>query len=626
MDFAERLLPGEQLIKGYPELRVDRRGGFAGLLTTRRFFLQGKRRQFDVDPSQVNYIERCREPRFSPLWLLLSLLFIGVFGLMVLIFLIMLPLWYFIRREALIIGTPARKWTIFGAPALLDDLAHNLRLNQAVREADGSHRPLVRDAEPVYDPVAESLTMPPPPKPEVRAVNESWPRGALRAWFVTAFLFYYLTTFGLPLGILVFIALVLAGHALWVLRGREAHNRHYGLAPRTGGFWVGWLWPLRVPILLRWEPLAPLRLLRFRTVVRPRGIWVGWLTPLRWTRLPRFAGLHWRRVEPWQPTGWSFALLGCRWRLRSVGSWSARGLLVLGLLWTLGAQNLRPLLFAVALGAPLYLGCRAFAARPCPRGRLTRRAVAAAVLALMIVLPSLAWAPLFLPATAALPGEFVQGDDGNGWVILQQQSIEEEFGLGLIELRISIYLDDGRDANDNYDGYFAFLIVAAAKLPLNLDEKMLLNAIQNEFERNALDEEIDLTANILNGTRKTAQGYPTQYFIYNATAKNETLDVGTYYSYPVTEGAEMRYIGEAWKAPEMHLLVVTIGIAIISTENPETTPPPPGPLPGPVKDLWEQAGEMKDELIPDPTDTTDARNWVELLALIPEVRCEGGPD
>ena len=625
MDFAERLLPGEQLIKGYPELRVDRRGGFAGLLTTRRLFLQGKRRQFDIDPSQVNYIERCRAQRFSSLWLLLSLIFIGVAALMFIIFLIMLPLWYFIRREALVIGTPARKWIIFGEPAMLDDLAHNLRLNQAVRESGGSQQPLVRDAEPVYDPVAESLAMP-PPKAEVRAVNESWPRAALRSLLLGAFLFYYLTTFGAPLGIIVFLCLVVAGHALWVLRGREAHNRHHGLAPRTGGFWIGWLWPLRVLLLLRWERLAPLRRLRFRTVIRPRGIWVGWLTPLRWTRLPAFAGLHWRRVEPWQPTGWSFALAGRRWRLRSIGSWTVRGLLVLGLLWTLGAQNLRPLLFAVALGAPLYLGCRAFAARPCSRGRLARRAVAAAMLALMIMLPPLAWAPLFLPATAALPGEQVQGDDGNGWEVIEHQTVEKMLGLGLVEVQVSVYVDDGRDADDDYDGYFAILIVVALKLPLDLEEKILLDVIEKQFKDRSIDEEINLTAHILNGTRKTAQGYPTQYFIYNATAKNETLDVGTYYSHPVTEGAEMRYIGEAWKAPEMHLLVVTIGIAIISTENPETTPPPPGPLPGPVKDLWEQAGEMKDELIPDPTDTTDTRNWVELLDLIPQVKCEGGPD
>ena len=52
----------------------------------------------------------------------------------------------------------------------------------------------------------------------------------------------------------------------------------------------------------------------------------------------------------------------------------------------------------------------------------------------------------------------------------------------------------------------------------------------------------------------------------NGTAKTEELGIGGL-NYSVTKGAESRYIGEVWKAPEHNLLIVTIGLAIISSES-----------------------------------------------------------
>ena len=74
-------------------------------------------------------------------------------------------------------------------------------------------------------------------------------------------------------------------------------------------------------------------------------------------------------------------------------------------------------------------------------------------------------------------------------------------------------------------------------------------------------------------------------------------------------GSESKYIGEVWKAPEYNLLVVSMGIGIISSEtvNEDTG--------------IEPIDNLVDNLIPNPTDTTDEKNWNEMIDLIPEIYC-----
>jgi hypothetical protein len=153
------------------------------------------------------------------------------------------------------------------------------------------------------------------------------------------------------------------------------------------------------------------------------------------------------------------------------------------------------------------------------------------------------------------------------------------------------------------------LFVIAIKVPIDLDERDALDELDRQFHEMSLEQEIKLNTHIEDGQRTTKQGYSTQYVIYNGTAKSERIgfeDVG----YNVTQGAETRYIGEVWKAPEYNLLVVSMGIAMISSEelNDQTGV-------GPIDDLV-------DDLIPNkPTETTDMKNWNELYDLIPEIVC-----
>ena len=228
-------------------------------------------------------------------------------------------------------------------------------------------------------------------------------------------------------------------------------------------------------------------------------------------------------------------------------------------------------------------------------------------IAIIVVLPCLILIPLYNSATVKLPGEFVQGDSGNGWKRVMSQ--HDEYGLGFASTSFFLYLDDGEDSEGESDGYPAMLFVIAIKVPIDLDERDALDELDRQFHEMSLEQEIELNTHIEDGQRTTKQGYSTQYVIYNGTAKSERIgfeDVG----YNVTQGAETRYIGEVWKAPEYNLLVVSMGIAIISSEevNDQTGV-------GPIDDLV-------DDLIPNkPTETTDTKNWNELYDLIPEIVC-----
>ena len=159
------------------------------------------------------------------------------------------------------------------------------------------------------------------------------------------------------------------------------------------------------------------------------------------------------------------------------------------------------------------------------------------------------------------------------------------------------------------DGYPAMLFVIAIKVPIDLDERDALNELDKQFREMSLEQEIDLKEHITNGTRINTQGYQTQYVIYNGTAKAERLgpdEMGV----NITKGSETRYIGEVWKAPEYNLIVVSMGIAVVSSQeiNDQTGIDP--------------VDNLIDNLIPNkPTDTRDTKNWDELYELIPEIVC-----
>ena len=124
-----------------------------------------------------------------------------------------------------------------------------------------------------------------------------------------------------------------------------------------------------------------------------------------------------------------------------MGGWGATALLALGFLWALGIENLRPFLFLFALAVIVALAGKVAAGLPGPRWRIALRSVAAVTIGLLLVIPSLALTGLYEGASASLPHSVVQGDSGNGWVKIFQQT--ETMGAASLCDRIAI-IDHGR--------------------------------------------------------------------------------------------------------------------------------------------------------------------------------------
>ena len=553
MDLTEKFLPSEKLLKKYENITVDNKRNGSLFLTNLRVFVGNQFNLWDIPCENIDYLERGFVPRFSAWWQLLfiplSLIFISNLVLFFLFVLLSVARQY-IKVNALTIGTHARKWNICADPEILDQIAIDIRLNSLVgNKRDGK---LILEAESIDDSDEDlSLTL--------IGENESGPLKIAWMASIFAFLAYYIGSFGVGTGFWVFLFSAMAFCFFVVHRDRKKSNEFRDVEPIEGWIQQGWYFVL--------------------------------------------GKLNIEIIE----AKWSFKLWGTNIRIRRAGYILCSGFLFLGLLITVASSNMIPLLLGITIGVPIYLIGRALSGIPRPWKRMALRSATCFAIAIIVVLPCLILIPLYNSATVKLPGEFVQGDSGNGWKRAMSQY--DEYGLGFASTSFFLYLDDGEDSEGESDGYPAMLFVIAIKVPIDLDERDALDELDRQFHEMSLEQEIELNTHIEDGQRTTKQGYSTQYVIYNGTAKSERIgfeDVG----YNVTQGAETRYIGEVWKAPEYNLLVVSMGIAIISSEevNDQTGV-------GPIDDLV-------DDLIPNkPTETTDTKNWNELYDLIPEIVC-----
>lgn len=553
MDLTEKFLPSEKLLKKYENITVDHKRNGSLFLTNLRVFVGNQFNLWDIPCENIDYLERGFVPRFSAWWQLLfiplSLIFIGNLVLFFLFVLLSVARQY-IKVNALTIGTPTRKWSIGAEPEILDQIATDIRLNSLVgNKEDGK---LILEAESI-DGSDENLSL------TLIGENESGPLKIAWMASIFAFLAYYIGSFGIGTGFWVFLFSAMAFCFFVVHRDRKKSNEFRGVEPIDGWIRQGWCFVL--------------------------------------------GKLNIEIIE----AKWSFKLFGTNIRIRRAGYVICSGFLFLGLLITAANSNMIPLLLGITIGVPVYLIGRALSGIPRPWKRMALRSATCFAIAIIVVLPCLILMPLYNSATVKLPGEFIQGDSGNGWKRVMSQY--DEYGLGFASTSFFLYLDDGEDSEGESDGYPAMLFVIAIKVPIDLDERDALDELDRQFHEMSLEQEIELNTHIEDGQRTTKQGYSTQYVIYNGTAKSERIgfeDVG----YNVTQGAETRYIGEVWKAPEYNLLVVSMGIAIISSEevNDQTGV-------GPIDDLV-------DDLIPNkPTETTDMKNWNELYDLIPEIVC-----
>ena len=553
MDITDKFLPNEKFLTKYDEVIVDRRSGFSIVVTNLRIFIANKYELWDIQTDKIDYLGRAFIPRFAWWWqfLFIPLAMISVsnplfFGMFVLLSIAR----QFVRVEALIIGLHSKEWRISKDTETIDQLVENIRANALVglKKTDGKQ---ILEADSVNEEVIGL---------ELDLVGENESRVLKLAWFfaILSFFSYYMGSFRLGTGFWTFLFAATSFGFFVLHRDKRKTNEFRNVEAKHG-------WTLQ-----------------------------GWIAILSFMKI--------KFIE----AKWSFKIFDTEIQVRKLGYQLVCVCLFLGLLLTHSQASMIPLLQSICVGIPLYLTGRVLAGIPREKWRMALRTTGAAFVALTIVWPCLALIPLYETSSVMIPEEYIQGDSGNGWKSVMNEY--DEYGLGLASSSFVLYADDGLDEEENQDGYPALLFVIAIKIPFNLEEENMLGVLDEQFKEMAIDQEIDLDTQIEQGTRVTAQGYNTQYSIYNGTAKTDEFGFGDF-NRSVTKGSESRYIGEVWKAPEHNLIVVAMGIAIISEEeiNDETGI-------GPIDDII--------DIIPNnPNDTIDTQNWDELQNLILETVC-----
>ncbi|OIR12639.1 MAG: hypothetical protein BEU03_00370 [Marine Group III euryarchaeote CG-Epi6] len=552
MDLREQLLPNEKLLSEYNNLLVENKRGNV-YLTNLRLFLSTKKNIWNFNTNDIKYMGRMNNPRFSWMWQILislTLLYSILSGktLLFLVCIILSAARQYLKIDCLEIGLENKKWIVSDDNEQLDELMLQIQTNQVTGLEKSEGKPIV-DAE-------EELNT----RIEINIVGEN-ESGPLRSAWISlsfAFIFYYLNSFSDSGNIWLFVLLISALCSYIIYKDRRNTNILRDVEPENGLIRKGWYFllnKLKVKII---------------------------------------------------KANYSLKVYNKKIEVRNLGYILSSVILLLTFTITHINSNLIPMLFGISLAISVYMTGRCLAGIPRPRNRMVARSFVCTLVAICVILPCLNAAPLFMPANALLSSNFLDVESGNGWK--KSYSQVDEYGLGLASTSIYLYADDAKDSEGNDDGYPAILFVIVLKVPFEIDEAVPLDILNDQFQKMAIEQDIELDAKLESGSRKTSQGYDTEYVIYNGTTKTEKIGTDEI-NYKVTKGSESKYIGEVWKAPEYNLLVVSMGIGIISSEtiNEDTG--------------FEPIDDLVDDLIPNPTDTTDEKNWNEMLNLIPEIYC-----
>lgn len=552
MDLREQLLPNEKLLSEYNNLLVENKKGNV-YLTNLRLFLSTKKNIWNFNTNDIKYMGRMNNPRFSWMWQILislTLLYSILSGktLLFLICIILSAARQYLKIDCLEIGLENKKWIVSDDNEQLDELMLQIQTNQVTGLEKSEGKPIV-DAE-------QELNT----RIEINIVGEN-ESGPLRSAWISlsfAFLFYYLNSFSDSGNIWLFVLLISALCSYIIYKDRRNTNILRNVEPENGLIRKGWYFllnKLKVKII---------------------------------------------------KANYSLKVYNTRIEVRNLGYILSSIILLLTFTVTHINSNLIPMLFGISLAISVYMTGRCFAGIPRPRNRMIARSFVCSLVAVCVILPCLNAAPLFMPANALLSSNFLDMESGNGWK--KSYSQVDEYGLGLASTSIYLYADDAKDKDGNDDGYPAILFVIVLKVPFEIDEAVPLDILNDQFQKMAIEQDIELDAKLESGSRKTSQGYATEYVIYNGTTKTEKIGTDEI-NYKVTKGSESKYIGEVWKAPEYNLLVVSMGIGIISSEtiNEDTG--------------FDPIDDLVDDIIPNPADTTDEKNWNEMLNLIPEIYC-----
>ncbi len=653
MRVEERFIPGEYLIKAYPELRYNRSKGYVGFLTNLRLFFGDGRNLHDISLGSVEAITWGRVRRWS-VWMLLiaeivsAILMVAIIGFL-LIFLVPL-LWFFWREDAVSLKVGPREVIIFGEPRTLNDIAKNIRLHQAVLrsgEAGGALGQRILEAMP--------MEAQPPPE-EGGPLAADYAREVDGSRRPSSFVDLstssrtdeddpYDDGYPPPENMADDTGLGKKKRPVDDWQGREAlgqlesqaTDKDRSLAAKLAYLlWAGPPNPTKL-MLIGGHILLFLAIMVY--VIADTVAYFNEEAASPWTRFAELlvlAGLgaflaviirqidnRYRGVEPERDE--IIMKLGYKdYPLRYICHRAAHFFILSGLGLTFLLQNLTPFLVGAFLGSVIMTSGRItnllmkpqwlHQTKPWPKWRTIKLGWnGVRLIAVLIVFGMLF--PFFESHDAELKERHLNSAENPGWELKEEFTISR--GLGAVQGGLRLYQDPAED-----EGHPALLVLITVKEPRGIlwdriKEEIFAGMAQQEDDKNVNQEE-----RLYFDTRTTVQGYETNYFIYNGTAKASTF---------FTEGAEIRLIGEGWYAKREKVMVIAIGFAQISTETLSTEPVPPEQLPPELHDEWNQTvdllpTQLKDDPrlkeifpVPDPTNTTDTKNWEELYHLIPRV-------
>lgn len=655
----ERFIPGEYLIKAYPDLWFNRRKGYAGFLTNMRFFFGDGRQLHDLSLRNVDTLTWGRARRWSWKMLILSLtislIFIAAPWLMLILWLVFPALWWFWMEDALVMRVGSKEVIIFGTPRALNDIARNIRLHQAVLrsgEAGGVLGQRILEAMPMDHSV-------PPPEGGPLALNyaQQVARGEMSdskeeeadiadhegtnsedepdqepPWLDNGKKKPELTG---SLAGLKRKEDVEGRHALSWLE-RQASSKNQNLATKLAyKLWAGKPNPTRLLLILAHI------LLLFAIFVYVIADTIAYFNEEAASPFTRFAQLlvmgglgallgvilqqmdnRYRGVEPKRDE----VVLKVRYSnrpLRVICHRIAHFFILSTLAVTFLVQNLGPFILGAGIGSIIMAGGRIVnlsvkpnwlhQTKPFPKWRSAKLGFNVVRVFVVIIVVGIT-VPYFEDHDAAIPQAQLDSKTQNGWVLEEDHSFSR--GFGTVQGGLRLYLDDGRNAEGDQDGYPALLVLITLKEPRDFLLEDLLKLIDESVEEQLREQQVQDLEVWANQTRVTDQGYTTHFTIFNATARGSLF---------FTKGEQVHIIGEGWYAKNENVMVVAVGIAQVSDETLDKAPELPDTPDYPGKELVDEGYKLWEELVQqndipnDPTNTTNEQNWLELLGLIPTV-------
>jgi len=178
----------------------------------------------------------------------------------------------------------------------------------------------------------------------------------------------------------------------------------------------------------------------------------------------------------------------------------------------------------------------------------------------------------------------LNSEENPGWYLKSSETKMDM--MKMIYLSVKIYEDDAKD-----EGYPAMLVLLSLKIPfIKFSKEKMIEKMREGVEEWSEKEDVIIEKEVEEDVKKNAEGKEVLYFIYNGTSGEES----TFF----TKGKTVKVLGAVWRSQKENTLHIGIGFAQVSNLSLNHT------------------DQFEIPFIPNPADTTDETNWLELKSLM----------